>query len=101
MLTYLSDAYAVFTKFYEEQAVETFVHPNTSDPRRRARLRWRRSRMEAKTAPAPRETSAVPGTPLSGTPADQQRIDVFWRARLAGNGVGKPFSWTGPARLGS
>jgi hypothetical protein len=29
MLTYLSDAYAVFKKFYEEQAVETFVHPNT------------------------------------------------------------------------
>jgi hypothetical protein len=29
MLTYLSDAYAVFHKFYVEQAVETFVHPDT------------------------------------------------------------------------
>jgi hypothetical protein len=29
MLTYLSDAYAVFKKFYKEQAVERFVHPNT------------------------------------------------------------------------
>jgi hypothetical protein len=29
MLTYLSDAHAVFQKFYKEQAVETFVHPNT------------------------------------------------------------------------
>ena len=29
MLTYLSDAYAVFHKFYNEQAVETFVHPDT------------------------------------------------------------------------
>jgi hypothetical protein len=29
LLTYLSSAYAVFQKFYKEQAVETFVHPNT------------------------------------------------------------------------
>jgi hypothetical protein len=29
LLTYLSDAHAVFQKFYKEQAVETFVHPNT------------------------------------------------------------------------
>jgi hypothetical protein len=29
MLKYTNDAYAVFRKFYIEQAVETFVHPDT------------------------------------------------------------------------
>jgi hypothetical protein len=29
MVKYTTDAYAVFQKFYTEQAVETFVHPNT------------------------------------------------------------------------
>jgi hypothetical protein len=29
MVKYTSDAYAMFQKFYQEQAVETFVHPNT------------------------------------------------------------------------
>jgi hypothetical protein len=29
MIKYTNDAYAVFQKFYIEQAVETFVHPNT------------------------------------------------------------------------
>jgi hypothetical protein len=29
VLKYTTDAYAVFQKFYIEQAVETFVHPNT------------------------------------------------------------------------
>jgi hypothetical protein len=29
LLTYLSNAHAVFQKFYREQAVEAFVHPNT------------------------------------------------------------------------
>jgi hypothetical protein len=28
MVKYTNDAYAVFHKFYIEQAVETFVHPN-------------------------------------------------------------------------
>jgi hypothetical protein len=28
MVKYTSDAYAVFKKFYIEQAVETFGHPN-------------------------------------------------------------------------
>ena len=28
MVKYTSDAYAVFHKFYKEQAVETFGHPN-------------------------------------------------------------------------